>query len=116
MKEENVHPERKYDVGIIIVYILFAITFFFENIYDVASIIACVFILFFLDLSVRKTPEKNRKLRIRALLYGFSVAAAIPCALKIVEIMRHKEFQVDALGMILTGIALTSIYFLIVRK
>lgn len=116
MKEENTHPARKYDVAIVIVYILLLISIYIPGCYDVASIVAGVFMISFFDISVRKTPEDKRKLRLWALSYGFSFAVALLCALKLIGILSRKTFEVDALGMVLAGMCLTSICCLLSRR
>lgn len=80
------------------------------------SIIAGLLFAFLFSKCIRTTGESSRNIRLKSVAYAFSFMVAFTCALKITECLRDKILEVDALGVVLTGVCLQSIYFLVVKN
>lgn len=113
-KIQNQRHVFGYDVAIIISYLIFAIFFFYDEYYNIASILEAFLCTILLSLCLKKTVTSNKGYRLKTLLYACNFMIAFPCALKIVELLTNLSLQVDALAIIISGIALQSIYFILI--
>ena len=93
----------KYNMSIIVLYMIFIVSFLYDKHYDIIGILTSIAFAVLFPLSIRKEPKQTDGKRLKSLLF----------ALKITEFLTNKSFQADGWLVVLTGIALQSAHYII---
>lgn len=103
----------KYDMSIILLYMIFIASFLYEQYYDIIGILTSIAFAILFPLSIRKESKQTDDKRLKSLLFACTFMIGFPCALKITELLTNKSFQADGWLVALTGIALQSAHYII---
>lgn len=103
----------KYNMSIIVLYMIFIVSFLYDKHYDIIGILTSIAFAVLFPLSIRKEPKQTDGKRLKSLLFACTFMIGFPCALKITEFLTNKSFQADGWLVVLTGIALQSAHYII---